>query len=399
MGLYRYASALDARLLAVSRRGQYTVIALTAAAMVYQSIPFVPKPVVDYSHLPLLNRIPQNETYGTDTIADMYEAKVVLNDPADMYTKDKVDQTPLEAGTWSKEASSPYLPAVLLSEAALYALGGWTGLGFYGLVLLLACLFLALSAWYFVQTRWYLFPVLYLNFSYFGYRFVYVQDGSYLIMLVTVMAALLLADRHQRASQALVAVATVMKLSPLYYAKNVLRMDRTTAVLFVAILAAGLVLPYFVWDNYLYIYRFNEGIKGSWGTLAGAVVLAIPFAALLWYVEGRAGFDLQDRIGWGLVPVAMFLALKMNVPRHLLIVLLVPDKRGFRNIVAAAGLGFYALFPGLIRFGSVLSISVGLLFLVLIHYLGTIGWHRVREDFRHPLRTIRMMITAGVQHA
>ena len=83
----------------------------------------------------------------------------------------------------------------------------------------------------------------------------------------------------------------------------------------------------------------------------------------------------------------------------LLIVLLVPDKRGFRNIVAAAGLGLYALFPGLIRFGSVLSISVGLLFLVLIHYLGVIGWNRVREDFRHPLRTIRMMIRAGVQLA
>jgi hypothetical protein len=60
---------------------------------------------------------------------------------------------------------------------------------YYGMILILAALFVALSLNYFLQTRWYCFrfcPELRL----FGYRFVYVQDGSYLIMLVVVIVAL-----------------------------------------------------------------------------------------------------------------------------------------------------------------------------------------------------------------
>jgi hypothetical protein len=38
------------------------------------------------------------------------------------------------------------------------------------------------------------------------------------------------------------------------------------------------------------------------------------------------------------VPVALFLAFKMNTARHLLLPLLVPDKRGTRNVAAAIGL-------------------------------------------------------------
>ena len=49
-------------------------------------------------------------------------------------------------------------PAGLLTTAGLYAIGAATGIGFYGMVLLLAALFVALSLWYFLNTRWYLFP-------------------------------------------------------------------------------------------------------------------------------------------------------------------------------------------------------------------------------------------------
>jgi hypothetical protein len=109
-------------------------------------------------------------------------------------------------------------------------------------------------------------------------------------------------------------------------------------------------------------------------------------------VETRLGFDLEDSVGWGLVPFAMFLGLKMNVARHLLIVLLVPDKRGVRNIAAAVGLGLPALFPNLIRFNSSLSIATVLLVVGLIGYLETIGWAVVRDDLRHPMRTAGMML-------
>ena len=63
-----------------------------------------------------------------------------------------------------QEASAPYPPAALLTAAGLYAIGAATGIGFYGMVLLLAALFVALSLWYFLNTRWHLFPS-YLNFA------------------------------------------------------------------------------------------------------------------------------------------------------------------------------------------------------------------------------------------
>lgn len=393
-GFAQSVTRVETHLLAVSKPVQYLAIALTMIAMVHQCLPHVPRQYFDYSRTALLRNIQQSPTFGSDTIADMYESKVILNDPRDMYTKQKLDQTPEEAGEWSKAASAPYPPAVLLSEAGLYALGRWTGLQFYGLILILACVFVGLSARYFLQTRWYLFPILYLNFSYFGYRFIYVQDGSYLVMLVVIMAALFLARARQSASHALMAVAIDMKLSPLYYVKNIPGMSRRMAILFVAILVAGLVLPYFIWDNYLYIYRFQEGIKGGRSELLGAIVLGILFSVLLWYVETRLKFDMEDRVGWGVVPFALFLALKMNVARHLLIVLLVPDKRGPRNIVAAVALALPALFPGYVRFGSSLAVATVLLFGTLFWHLGKVGWGTVMDDLRHPGRTVRMMLSA-----
>ena len=72
-----------------------------------------------------------------------------------------------------------------------------SAIGFYGAILTLAILFVAASAVYFLNTRWYLFPALYLNFLYFGERFVHVQDCSYLVMLTVVMAALYLARRPE----------------------------------------------------------------------------------------------------------------------------------------------------------------------------------------------------------
>lgn len=384
--------ALDQRLLAVPRRIQRLVLAFTVVTMVWVCLPFVPRQYIDFRHLPLLGHIPQEETYGTDSLSDSYGARVVLNDISDMYTRERLEQTSLEARTWSKEASAPYPPLVLLAEAWLYALGASMGVGFYGMILGLACLFLALSARYFLNTRWYLFPVLYLNFSYFGYRFVHVQDSTYLVMLVVIMAALWLARGHRTACHVLMAIAITMKLSPVYYSKNVFGMTRRMAMLFVAILFVGLVLPYFIWDNYLYIYRYGMELKGHWYDALGALVIVVPFAIVLWYVDTRPEFDLEDQVGWGLVPFAMFLALKMNVARHLLVVLLVPDKRGMRNLAAAAGMGIPTLLPSLVRFSSALPITTGLLVLGLVYYLDEVGWNTVRDDFRHPARTARMML-------
>jgi hypothetical protein len=170
-------------------------------------------------------------------------------------------------------------------------------------------------------------------------------------------------------------------------------MRRRDAAMYIAILAIGFVVPYFVWDNYLYIYRYSAELKGDWGNAAAALLLVVPFALVLRYVETRLLFDWEDRIGWGLVPFALLLALKMNVARHLLIVLLVPDKRGIRNIAAAAGLAVPAITGGPIN--SSLGFVVATLVLGLTYYLREIGWERVRQDLRAPLRTLRDMVTIG----
>jgi hypothetical protein len=391
----RYAQRIDNWLMAAPMWLRAAVILVTLAAMVRVSLPNVPRQYVDFSRIPALSHISQRESYGRDSISDMYGAKVVLNDVADMYRREGLEQTPQEALTWTKEQAAPYPPVALLIEAGLYALGTRTGIGFYGMILALACAFLGLSLVYFLGTRWYIFPLLYANFVYFSERFVYVQDDTYLIMLAILIAALFAARRGHGACHSLMALATTVKLSPLYYLKNVLGMKRRTALLYLAIIVAGLVLPYFVWDNYLYIYRYGNEAKGHPLSGIGAASVAIPFALVIWYVETRLALDDEDRIGWGLVPAALFFALKMNVARHLLVVLLVPDKRVTRNLAAAVGLALPALFPGAVRFNSSLAIATVVLAAGLAGSLEEIGWDVVGDDLRHPGRTAALMLGRG----
>jgi hypothetical protein len=391
--LFGWVARLDHALLAAPRTVRTAAFLLTAAVMVALGLPHVPRQAVDFRGVPILGSLQRHDTYGRDTIGDGYEARVVLNDWRDMYTKTRLEMTPLEAATWPKEACAPYPPAVLLAEAALYALGTRLGIGFYGSMLALAIAFVVLSARYFLKTRWYLFPALYLNFVYFAERFVYVQDCSYLVMLTVVMAALHFARRGHTASHAFVALATAMKLSPLYYVTNLGAMRRPDAALYIAIIVAGFVLPYFVWENYLYIFQYSAELKGDWDNAAAALLVVAPFALVLRYVETRLQFDWEDRVGWGLVPFALMLALKMNVARHLLIVLLVPDKRGVRNIAAAVGLAIPVIF------GVSINASLGFAVLVLVagltHYLSEIGWVRVQRDLRTPVRTLQDMFWNG----
>lgn len=354
--------ALDAWLLRASPRLRTLVVALTVCVLAATILPRIPRPALDLSHWPLLAGVAQPDDFGTDTIADTYEARVVRHRVADMYTKREVEQTPAEAAAWTKEASSPYPPATLLALAGLSAIGDALGIGLYGMVAGLALAFLGVSLLVCLRTRWYLFPLLYLNSAWVAERFFSVQDGSYLVMLTLVMAALLAARRWPSATHTLMAAAIVTKISPLYYVRHLPRMRRPAAAAFVAILALGLAAPYFVWENYLYIFRYNSELKGSTPlATAGALALAAVVAALLVRAERRRGFDLEDLVGWSLVPMALFLAFKMNVARHLLLVLLVPDKRGLRNVAAAAGLALHALAPAAIPLNSTLPLVTAIL--------------------------------------
>jgi hypothetical protein len=363
-----WAARLDARLVSAPVAVRATLLGLTIVAILAQALAWVPRSVIDYSDLPLLHRIHQQAIFGGDTVADEYESRVVLNDVRDMYTKLETEQTPIEAHYWSKAASAPYPPAMLLVESALYAAAGRTLTGFYVAVLMLAATFLALSLIYFLRTRWYLFPLLYFNFQFLGERFVGVQDCSYLVMLVVLMAALFAARARSNIAHLLVAVAATMKLSPLFYAVEVFRMPRRTAIAFVAILVAGLVLPWFLWRNYLYIYSYGAGLKGSHWNHVFAVILAPLFAAAVWLVDRRAGFDMEDRLGWSLVPMAVYFGVYTNGARHLLLALLIPDKRAWRNLPVPITLALHTLFPRLIPLGSVLTMMLGMLAVILAGY-------------------------------
>ena len=61
-------------------------------------------------------------------------------------------------------------------------------------------------------------------------------------------------------------------------------------------------------------------------------------------VEKRSSFNDEDRIGWSLVPFALFAGLLAN-SGHLLIALIVPDRRAGRNLAAAVTLALHSLFP------------------------------------------------------
>jgi hypothetical protein len=392
-GVISQLHAIDARLLAFPPLVRRAILAATLLGMVYVALPNVPREYGELARLPGPDIAQRYDLYGPDSVSDMYGAKVTLNNPRDMYTRREVDQTPREAELWTKEETAPYPPVVLFTTAALYRAGEWIGIGYYGMIAGLACLFIGLSLVYFSRTRWYLFPILYLNFAYFGHRFFYVQDGTYLMMLVVIICALFLARARSGLAHQLMAVAITMKTSPLFYVKEIVAMKRPAAVCFLSIVVAGLVLPYFFLENYLYIYRFHSEVKGQhWYNVAGPLAVVVPFSIVVAYVEARLGFDMEDRIGWGLVPFAMLLAMKMNTARHLLIVLLVPDKRGIRNLAAAVGLGLHALMPGVVLLGSVVPIASGLLCVGLAYYLRRIGWETVRHDLRHPLETIRFML-------
>ncbi len=392
-GLAQFAYVVDRRLMAVHRPIQRALVSLAVAVIVASALTNVPRAFVDYSGVPLLERIHQYAQYGTDTIADMYESRVILHDVGDMYTKSETPQTPLEAETWSKAASSPYPPAALLAMAAVFAVGERTGAGFYGVMFGIGVLFLAFSAVYALRTRWYIFPLAWLNVVFLTRRFFYVADDSYLLMLLVCLAALLLARARRPGAHLLMAVATIMKLSPLYYVKHLPRMKRATAVAFVAILVAGLVLPYFIWPNYLYIFFFHEQTRsGTWAGRIVAAAFVAMFTLVLAYVETRLDFDDEDRIGWGLVPFAMFLALGMNAARNLLVVLLLPDKRVLRNMAGAFGLGLYWLLPRRPPFGAVTYFLIVFLSGALAYYLSRIGWEALVDDLRHPQRTLRIIL-------
>ena len=164
-----------------------------------------------------------HESPGKDFVADNYTAKVVTNDWTDMYVKEGVNQTENEAKTWTKEQSSPYPPLTIIVYGPLKFIGDSTGLGFYGSMVLMELLLMVAIFIYCIRTKWYLFPLIYLN-PFIAYRFWWVGDLSNVLMLLVIMGALFLSTNKGPLKHIAVAVATGMKFAPIYYMKNLFKM-------------------------------------------------------------------------------------------------------------------------------------------------------------------------------
>ena len=107
-------------------------------------------------------------------------------------------------------------------------------------------------------------------------------------MLTCVITALLLARRRTR-PPFLMAVATVMKLLPLTYARQLRRLPPRIASCYAAILGAGLALPVLhlgQLSGHLPVRRDRKG--HDWLDVTGALLLIAPFTLAVWYVEDRS---------------------------------------------------------------------------------------------------------------
>ena len=258
----------------------------------------------------------------------------------------------------------------------------------------LAALFLSLSLWYFLKTRWYLFPLLYLNFAYFGHRFVYVQDDTYLAMLVVVVIALVVprpfeARRQPRPDGARhhdeALARGVRAPDPGHAAPHGDDLCRHPVRRFRAPVFHLGELPV-----HLHVPRGEQGqhLRHDRG---GRARRALHDCALVRRDAARVRQGGSDRV------VARAVR---DVPRH-------QDAGRAPPADRAAGAGqagpaqhrgrhrprALRRGPDVFKLGSVLYITTVLLFAVLAHYLWRIGWATVLDDARHPLRTVRLLLS------
>ncbi|MBN1390756.1 MAG: hypothetical protein JXA22_08965 [Candidatus Thermoplasmatota archaeon] len=397
---------MDRKLLFASKKMKTLVIVLTILFILIVRVWFIPGEVID------LGRMNRQENLGGDFFADNYTGKVVLNDPLDMYTKEKVDLNGREASYWEKEECSPYPPLAMFILGGLHFIGDLTGIELIGVVYLLELSFVVMVLIYCLKTRWYLFPLIMLNV--FAPHRVYTMNGTTNLLVLMFMMAALLAAKHRRSiSHHLVAMATCSKFMTVFYADNVFRMPRKQAMVYVGILVAGLVLPIFIFDNYLYIYSFHAtrgysfvsslfdhfGISMS-DTIAIVLTWTVPsiltifFTILLFYIENRLGYDWEERVGWSGVPFALFIGLRLLTVRFLFLMLLLPDKRGTRTFLVflLSIVHMTLFFLDVRRFAvdgiwGLSTISLFTLFIFLL--LGKVGWGTLKKDLGSPVFTVK----------
>lgn len=341
--------ALDARLMAIRGSRRAMVLVLTGVALVVIRLWMVPAEVLDTG----FNR---TELIGMDYWADSYVGRVVANHPRDMYLKVETPQLGRET-RWTKPAAAPYPPFALLFFGGMHLAGVATGLGFYGMLVLVEAAFLTLALVYCLRTRWYLFPLTYLN-AFLALRVYWVGGASNILVLLLMMVALLLARVRSPWAQVVMALSIVTKVTPAFYLVQLRRWAGWTRALVVLVLATGLVLPLFWVEGYAGIWQRHAGrdtaVIGEtlsaygWGALtpvAVALAYVLPLVFVGWFtsvllrVQKALDWDDEDRIGWAAAPFALLFSLRVAALRMFFMAMLLPDKRGTRGVfVAVMGL-------------------------------------------------------------
>jgi hypothetical protein len=393
------------------------VLALTVAFAVVVRLSYVPASYHDFGWL---NR---GTDYGCDYYSDAYGARTVFNHPLDMYTRRLTEQTRAET-YWSKRAVAPYPPAELFMLAGAHAVGEATGVGLFGVLMGVDFLLMALVLAYSLRERWYLFPLVYSN-VFLAYRFWGIGSLNGLYVVLFLMLGMFVAKARPNSAILSAVFAVCLKLTPVFFLTNFLRFRRATAVAAGALLFAGFVLPFFVFENYRYIYGFHAtrdiapivhvlGLLGLSGphaaTLAAIAGWVLPltigglFALVLLYAQYRLEFTWEDRIGWAAAPFSLLFSLRMLSMRTLFEAMSLPDRRVVRSLWLF-GMGIVDMLLRAARVGRTVQDGVwdacGLLGLVLIsrHWLRAIGRETIRADLAAGLRLLPTLFRAPVVKA
>jgi hypothetical protein len=403
---------LDAWLLARPTSVRAVVIALTLLFALVVRLSFVP---VAYHDFGALNR---GSEYGNDYYSDTYGARAVYNHPSDMYTRRLTEQTLAET-YWPKRSVAPYPPAALLLLAGVHAVGEALGIGFYGVLMGLDALLVGLVLAYALRTRWYLFPLVELN-VFLAYRFWGVGSCNGLLVVLCLMLGVFVARAKPVLGVLLGVFAVCLKLTPVFFLTNFLRFRRSAQLVAAVLLSAGFVLPFFVLENYRYIYGFHAtrdigpivkalvalGLDGPFTSQLAAILgwvlplaLGLLFSLVFLYAQLKLKFSWEDRIGWAAVPFSLLFSLRMLSMRTLFEAMAIPDARIVRSLwIFGMGLADMALRALDVRRALRDGVwdVLGILGMLLIcrYWLEQIGTEEIRADWRRRRELIPWLFRA-----
>ncbi|MEM3342535.1 MAG: hypothetical protein QW728_07570 [Thermoplasmata archaeon] len=285
--------------------------------------------------------------YFIDLYADSYEARVILNDPLDMYTK-SLPITEKEStcegqrlGTpefpdkpWTKEDCAPYPPLALAGIALAFAAGGESFSGFYNIQVQLEIVFALFVLLYALQTRRYLIFPLYFLSPFTVFMFWKESHMSFLVSDFFFLIGLILLESKREGSAFIamgLSAATKFLNAPMALLTNRLSL-RNRWLYFVIPLFIFLILPVLIFDNYLYIFQ-----RGSDRPVLAPLLTLLCLGELIFFEFFTSPKKyLNDVMGFSMLPSAIYFTLSKDfiAPNYYLLVLSLPDRRYYRNILS-----------------------------------------------------------------